>query len=108
MVTPGNGLFLTSANATVSVGYTYTGLRRWSFNSSFNVNRATTIGIAGTYGNLGGTVTASRQLVKSFHIVGSVTGNQYESPQYSQYNRVIYVARLGFGWTPGAVPLRVW
>jgi len=108
MVNPGNGLFLTSANTNASAGYSYTGLRRWSFTSSLTYNRASTIGSSGDYGNTGGTLTASRQLVKSFHIVASVTANRYESPDYSQYNRVIYFARLGFGWTPGAVPLRVW
>lgn len=108
MVNPGNGLFLTSANTAVTGGYTYTGLRRWSFNSTFNFNRASTIGTVGSYGNTGGTLMVSRQLVKSFHVVGSFTANQYESAQYSQYNRVIYMARLGLGWTPGAVPLRVW
>jgi hypothetical protein len=108
LVTPGNGLFLTSANTTGAAGYTYTGLRRWSFNSSFNVNRANTIGTVGNYGNTGGTLRASRQLVKNLHIVASLTANKYESTDYSQYNRVIYDARLGFGWTPGNVPLRVW
>jgi hypothetical protein len=47
-------------------------------------------------------------LVKNLHIVASLTANKYESTDYSQYNRVIYDARLGFGWTPGNVPLRVW
>jgi hypothetical protein len=101
-------LFATSSSTTASAGYNYTGLRRWSFNSSFNYNRSNTIGVTGDYGNTGGTVTASRQLVKSFHIVASLTANKYDSSDFNLYNRVIYNARIGFGWTPGAVPLRVW
>lgn len=107
-VTPGNGLFLTSASTTVSGGYTYTGLRKWSFGSSVNYNRSTTIGTVGSYGNTGGAVNASRQLVKSLHLVAAFTANRYESPQYSMYNRLIYDVRFGFGWAPGNVPLRLW
>jgi hypothetical protein len=107
-VTPGNGLFLTSANTTALAGYTFTGLRKWSFSSTFNLNRATLIGSIGSYGNTGGTFSASRKLVKSLHLVSSFTANKYESVNYSQYNRLIYDARIGFGWAPGAVPLRVW
>jgi hypothetical protein len=108
MITPGNGLFLTSVNTNGAVGYSYTGLRRLSLSATLNYNRATTVGTPGSYGNTGGTATASRQLVKSFHIVASITANRYESPDYTQYNRMIYNARIGFGWTPGSVPLRVW
>ncbi len=108
MVNPGNGLFLTSNSTTAMVGYTYTGLRRWSFSSFFDYNRSSTIGIAGKYGNLGGTITASRQIARSLHLVGAVQANKYESPTYAQYNRPIYDAHFGLGWTPGIVPLRVW
>jgi hypothetical protein len=109
VVTPGNGLFLTSKNTNVGAGYTFTGLRRWSFNANFGYSRASVVGsIAGGYGNTGGTVSASRQIARSLHVVASFNANQYESPDFSMYNRLIYNARLGFGWTPGDVPLRVW
>src|ERR1035441_5949841 len=35
-VSPGNGLFLTSRAATVTAGYGYTGLRRWSLGVSLD------------------------------------------------------------------------
>jgi hypothetical protein len=108
LVTPGNGLFLTSTATNLGAGYTYTGLRRWSFSSNFSFNRSSAIGISGKYGNTGGNAAVSRQLVKSLHIVASFDANQYQSADYSLYNRLVYSARLGFGWTPGAIPLRVW
>jgi hypothetical protein len=108
VLTPGNGLFLTSTATNAGAGYTYTGLRRWSFSSTFNFNRSNTVGVVGRYGNTGGILSASRQIVKSLHIVAAFSANQYESADFSMYNRLIYDARLGFGWTPGDVPLRVW
>jgi hypothetical protein len=108
LVTPGNGLFLTSTATNLGAGYTYTGLRRWSFSSAFSFNRSNAIGMVGKYGNTGGNVAMSRQLIKSLHIVASFNANSYQSADYSLYNRLVYSARLGFGWTPGAIPLRVW
>jgi hypothetical protein len=109
LITPGNGLFLTSEATNVNGGYTFTGLRRWSFGVSANYNRSTSFGnIVGTYGSVGGYLTASRQIAHNFHTVLGITGNRYESPTFVQYNRPIYALRFGFGWAPGDVPLRVW
>jgi hypothetical protein len=107
-IVPGNGLFLTSNATLATAGYTYTGLRDWSFTSSFNFNRATTLGLTGNYGNTSGRVSASRKISKQFSVVASLTASQYESGTYSLYNRIIYTSSFGFGWSPGNVPLRVW
>ena len=67
LITPGNGLFLTSESTTVDGGYTFTGLRRWSFAISANFNRSTSFGnIVGTYGNVGGYLNASRTIRAQF------------------------------------------
>lgn len=109
LVTPGNGLFLTSVQTTGVLGYNYTGLRRWSFSLTGIYNKATSFSnIGGNYGNFGGSINASRQIARNFHMVMSFTTNKYTSTTFAQYNRPIYQARIGFGWSPGDIPLRVW
>ena len=108
-ITPGNGLFLTSAATSAFAGYNYTGLRRWSFGTELAYTRAKSVGnIIGVYSSLSGTVSASRQIFRSFHFVASYSARQYDSPDFSRYQRLIHSARVGFGWSPGDVPLRIW
>jgi hypothetical protein len=108
-MTPGNGLFLTSATSTASAGYSYTGRRRWSFNIQAAYDHAQSLGnVLGYYANVGGTVSASRQIGHGLHAVASFSARQYQSPDFSKYDRLIYNARLGLGFTPGDIPLRIW
>lgn len=108
-VTPGNGLFLTSTMTTVGSGYTYTGLRRWSFNAIVEYQKAESIGnVAGAYGGTSGGFTVSRQLTRAVHLVGGFTARRYASGDFQLYNRTFYDTRLGIGFAPGDVPLRVW
>ena len=83
--------------------------RRWSLGASAIYNRAHSFGnIIGNYGNVSGNLNVSRQLVHSFHAFMSFSANRYLSNTFSQYNREIYQARIGIGWSPGDIPLRVW
>jgi hypothetical protein len=108
-ITPGNGLFLTSVTATAMAGYSYTGLRRWSFNISAGYDRSESIGnVLGSYGGINGTVSASRQIVHTVHGVASFSARKYDSANFALYNRVIYDVRVGVGYSPGDVPLRIW
>ena len=108
-VTPGNGLFLTSYGTSVMAGYTYTGLRRWSFSANVAYSRMNSVGnINGTYGGETGALSASRQVGRYTHLLASLSARQYSSPNFSQYNRLIYTARLGIGFSPGELPLRFW
>lgn len=108
-VTPGNGLFLTSTMTSVMGGYNYTGLRRWSFGAAASYQRAESIGnIIGNYGGESGSISASRQIAHSFHFIASYSLRQYDSGSFSKYNRLIQSARVGLGFTPGDVPLRIW
>lgn len=108
-VTPGNGLFLTSTMTHVSGGYSYTGLRRWSFNASAGYNASDSIGnVRGTYGGYVGTLSASRQIARSIHMILSTDARQYSSRDFSNYNRLIYRVRIGLGYSPGDIPLRLW
>jgi hypothetical protein len=108
-ITPGNGLFLTSIMTTALAGYNYTGLRRWSFGISGGYQRAESIGnVDGTYGGSSGTMSASRQIVRTVHAVMSFGARKYTSANFALYNRVIYDVRVGIGYSPGDVPLRIW
>jgi hypothetical protein len=108
-VTPGNGLFLTSVMDTVMAGYDYTGVRRWSFGVSGGYQYGKSIeNVQGNYGSTSATMSASRQIVRNVHAVVSFSARKYTSVDFSLYNRVIYDVRLGVGYSPGDVPLRIW
>jgi hypothetical protein len=63
---------------------------------------------AGRYSSVSGGFTASRQLVRFVHLVLGYNARSYDSPNFANYNRVIQQARIGVGFTPGDVPLRIW
>lgn len=108
-VVPGNGLFLTSKMATASVGYTYTGLRRWSFRLQADGFRGTSVGnVLGNYNNYDGGLTVSRRISGIVNGLFSFNARKYSSPMFTLYNRVFYDARIGLGFSPGDVPLRMW
>ena len=108
-VTPGNGLFLTSSMTQISVGYTYTGLRRWSFHSFLSYQKMESIGnVIGEYGGWQGTASLSRQVTRSVHFIAAFNARDYNSKDFPLYNHTFYDARVGIGFAPGDVPLRVW
>jgi hypothetical protein len=76
---------------------------------SAGYNRAQSIGnVLGTYGGVTGTLTASRQIVRNVHGVVSFSARKYTSVDFSLYNRLIYDVRVGVGYSPGDIPLRIW
>ncbi len=108
-VTPGNGLFLTSIMTTAMAGYSYTGIRRWSLGISGGYSRSQSIGnVLGTYGNMSGSLSASRQIARTVHGIVSFSVRKYSSVNFSLYNRLIYDVRVGVGYSPGDIPLRIW
>jgi hypothetical protein len=108
-VTPGNGLFLTSRMTSVMAGYAYTGLRRWSFNSEATAGLGKSIGnVIGAYNTYAGTLTVSRHISGAFSAVASFSARRYDSPDFANYRRTVYTTRIGIGFSPGDVPLRVW
>jgi len=108
-ITPGNGLFLTSKMKTAMAGYGYTGLKRWSLNTSVSYNSGFSVGnIAGNYGTIAGAFNMSHPIVRSMNLVATYTAYQYRSSNFSNYNRLYYQVSLGVGFAPGELPLRVW
>lgn len=109
LMTPGNGLFLTSKMYTAGAGYTYTGIRRWSFNLSGEYDRGMSIGnIVGEYGDVSAGLQTSRQISHLVHAVAGVTARKYQSGSFTAYNRVIWDARVGLSFSPRDIPLRIW
>jgi hypothetical protein len=108
-VNPGNGLFLTSTLTQVAVGYAYTGLRRWSFAAGAGQEWANTISLVnGTYSDTNQSVTLSRQLIPSVHLILSYMARQFRSPQFPNYDRNASESRVAIGYSPGDIPIRVW
>jgi hypothetical protein len=108
-ISPGNGLFLTSERTSVLAGYSYTGLRRWSFSANAGYNRSNSVALVeGRYSDVSGALTASRQIARALHVIFNYTVREYQSGDFHNYNRAIHSVSLGIGFTPGDVPLRVW
>jgi len=106
---PGNGLFLTSTSTNVSVGYNYTGLRRWAISAAANYNRSSSVGnVLGTYGSYSATLSASRQVAPGTHGVFSFNARKYDSPDFKNYNKWTYGVNLGLSFSPGDIPVRLW
>lgn len=106
-ITPGNGLFLTSRAAQASVGYGYSGLRKWSLSVGASYTTALSIGNAeGGYGQYGGSYGMSRQIVKSLSFVSGFYAMKYQSNSFAGYNRLIYSASIGIGFSTGNIPVR--
>ncbi len=94
---------------TVAAGYTYTGLRRWSFNVQAGYDHANSVGnFIGQYGDVDGSWSMSRQIGRYMHAVTTFSARQYQSGNFTGYNRLIYAATIGIGFAPGDVPLRIW
>ena len=108
-MTPGNGLFLTSYATILSGGYSYTGLRHWSASVTAGQTFAQAYGnIAGSYGGLTSQLSVSHTLTRNMSLSMNYSARKYQSPDYQNYNRLIYSASFGFSWSPGEVPLRIW
>jgi len=106
-ITPGNGLFLTSRAETASVGYGYSGLRKWGLNAGLSYYRALSLGnIQGNYGQVSGSLNASRQIISHMSFVLSFSATQYQSGSFTDYNRLIYTASVGLGYSSKNIPVR--
>jgi hypothetical protein len=108
-VTPGNGLFLTSTTTAINTGYTYTALKRWSASANAGYNRSNSLGnFIGQYGSYDITLNISRQVARFTHGVLTLQARKYQSNDFNAYNTWSYGARVGFGFSPGDLPLRLW
>jgi hypothetical protein len=106
---PGNGLFQTSTNTTISAGYGYTGFRRWSVSTNVSHIRSESQGATvSKYSSTSASFGVSRRLLPSLHMSMSYAIRRYSSPAFDKYNRVINSVSAGLTFVPGDVPLRLW
>ena len=108
-VTPGNGLFLTSYSTEFLAGYNYTGLRRWTVGTYVSYDRSKSVGnVQGIYTTMTSTSNIGRKIKGPLHFVGSYSAVWYNSPDFTKYRRFVNQVSVGFGFTPGEIPLRIW
>jgi hypothetical protein len=92
-----------------TAGYSYTGIRHWSFSAQGEYDRGDSIAnVTGIYGDYGGGVTVSRRVARFFNVIFSVSGIKFDSPSIQGYNHIVYNVNAGMGFSPGDVPVRVW
>jgi hypothetical protein len=60
----------------------------------------------GGYGQYGGSYGMSRQIVKSLSFVSGFYAMKYQSNSFAGYNRLIYSASIGIGFSSGNIPVR--
>jgi hypothetical protein len=90
-----------------SVGYGYSGLRDWSLNVSATYMSALSLGnVTGGYSDVGATYSMSRQIMRSLSLVSSFNAMRYRSGSFAGYNRLIYIASVGFGFSSRNTPVR--
>jgi hypothetical protein len=108
-ITPGNGIFLTSAVTSATAEYSFTGPRRWNVGLSAMYSRAdANSDLTGNYSNFTGGVGATRQIFRGTHLSLRLDARQYDSNTYSRYTRVLYRATVGLAFSPRSIPLRLW
>jgi hypothetical protein len=89
--------------------YGYTGLRRWSFDTYVQFSDNTSIGdVGGAYRTLTGGFSVSRKISGPLHLILTGSERRYTSSTFNSYNRNVTDVRIGLGFTPGDIPLRVW
>lgn len=107
-VTPGNGVYLTSQQDTGSAGYSYTGMRSWSLDTQVYYSDMASIGQQiGKYK----TVSAGFGATRAINSRNMFLTLRFDARRYvagSSFHRNAYNASLGFAYSPGDVPLRLW
>jgi hypothetical protein len=104
-ISPGNGLLLTARQESGSAGYSYTGVRRWTFGANMNYTYLAGVGVqAGQFKVLSGGGSASYFLGHSTHLMLSVDQRRFTSGS-TDFRRSGTRAIVGLGFAPGNIPL---
>jgi hypothetical protein len=107
-VNPGNGVYLTSRSKTGSASYGYSGLRRVSLGASFSYatlgSLSQNLAQYSSYTAGGG---ATVKLTGALHFISRYDFRHYDLDQ-TTFRRNSYRVSLGFGFSPGDIPLALW
>jgi hypothetical protein len=108
LVTPGNGIYLTSRTDSGWVSYSYTGIRKWNFGISGGYNKLESIGQGiQPYTQLNGGAGFTYGFNRWLHAVGRYDARHQEISLYG-FRATSYRATLGLAFSPGDIPLSLW
>ena len=105
---PGNGVYLTSRQTAGTVGYSYTGVRRWTFALNSGYSELSSVGqTLGKYTNLQGGAGVTYKVGRETHIQF-----RYDYRHYTTQNNIYQMdsnrVSLGLAFSPGETPLAIW
>jgi hypothetical protein len=108
LVSPGNGVYLTSKSDNGGVTYTYSGIRKVGLNVSGGYSSLVTLGqqiapYQTAFAGAGVTYT----LPASLHLVGRYD-YRYQQIENLTYKHTGSRVTVGLTWSPGKVPLSLW
>lgn len=107
-MTPGNGLYLTSKQNALSAGYSYTGMRRWNFTASAHYRDLEGVGQdIRSYRTAGGSAGATRML-GSRNLYLTARCDVRRAIAGEDFRRNFRSVTIGFAYSPGDTPLRLW
>lgn len=108
VISPGNGLYLTSRNDAFSASFSHTAARRWNIGTFLGYSRNGSISqTAGTYGSTNGGVGVTYKIRDSLHFNSRIDVRNYtvNDTRFSRLSTRI-VGTLTF--SPGELPLTLW
>ena len=105
---PGNGVYLTSRQTAGTVGYSYTGVRRWTFALNSGYTELSSVGqTLGKYTNLQGGAGVTYKVGRETHIQFRYDYRHYTT-QNNIYQKDSNRVSLGLAFSPGETPLAIW
>jgi hypothetical protein len=107
-VTPGNGVYLTSASETASASYAYNGIQHWGFAASGGYSRLDgLLQMVGQYRSYYAGAGLTRTLGKGVGLAVRFDERRYDTSSV-YFRRDSYRATAGLTWSPGDLPLSLW
>ena len=107
-VTPGNGVYLTSRGLDVGGAFSYSGLRHWNIGANVSYARLGALAQnVGTYDGYQAGLGVTRDLSHGLQMILRMDERRFAT-NYAGLNRTASQVSLGFAWSPGDVPLKLW
>jgi hypothetical protein len=108
MVTPGNGVYLTSRAEYATAGYTYTGIRKVNLGVSGGRSTLSSVGQGLVpYHQWNGGAGGTYALTRAIHLTGRYD-MRYQDLNFGGYKPNSYRISFGLAFSPGNVPLSLW
>jgi hypothetical protein len=106
--TPGNGVYLTSRQNAGTLGYSYTGFRRFTAGANAMYNELSSIGQGlGKYTNTQGGAALTYKLSHGAHVQFRYDYRHYTT-QNTLYQKDSQRVVVGLAFSPGETPLAIW